>query len=118
MFQQIWGPQFEGISRTLKRSKQQTKGLQLCKQESSRPVSTHDTIKTNKEMIIKRYVSFSDQETEFKARKEELDKGRDAIRQLITSLDQRKDEDINRTFKGVAMYFKYILANFPSFPLS
>jgi len=54
------------------------------------------------------YVSFSDQKTEFTARQQELDKGREAIQELITSLDQRKDEAIERTFRGVAKHFSSI----------
>lgn len=54
------------------------------------------------------YVSFSDQKVELSARKDELDKGRQAIRDLIEALDMRKDEAIERTFKGVAKNFNDI----------
>lgn len=54
------------------------------------------------------YVSFSDQKVELTTRKEELDKGRNSIKDLIDALDMRKDEAIERTFKTVARNFKDI----------
>lgn len=51
------------------------------------------------------YVSFTEQREQLAARKEELDKGEESIRELIEVLDQRKDEAIERTFKGVAKHF-------------
>ena len=62
-------------------------------------------------------MSFSDQKVELTARKGELDKGRESIRDLIHSLDLRKDDAIERTFKGVAKNFNNILC-FPSFSRS
>ena len=54
-------------------------------------------------LILLIYVSFSDQKAEFTARKQEMDKGKEAIKELIDTLDRRKDEAIERTFKGVAL---------------
>lgn len=41
---------------------------------------------------------------------QENDRGDDKIRQLIDTLDMRKDEAIERTFKGVAKQFRDIFA--------
>ena len=41
---------------------------------------------------------------------QENDKGDDKIRQLIDTLDMRKDEAIERTFKGVAKQFRDVFA--------
>lgn len=43
-------------------------------------------------------------------RAQENDRGDDKIRQLIDTLDLRKDEAIERTFKGVAKQFRDIFA--------
>lgn len=43
-------------------------------------------------------------------RLQENDRGDDKIRQLIDTLDMRKDEAIERTFKGVAKQFRDIFA--------
>lgn len=54
---------------------------------------------------IDQFVSFTEQRDTLTRRREELDSGAAAIRQLIESLDQRKDEDILRTYKGVTKFF-------------
>jgi structural maintenance of chromosome 3 (chondroitin sulfate proteoglycan 6) len=41
---------------------------------------------------------------------QENDRGDDKIRQLIATLDLRKDEAIERTFKGVAKQFRDVFA--------
>jgi chromosome segregation ATPase len=41
---------------------------------------------------------------------QENDRGDEKIRQLIETLDMRKDEAIERTFKGVAKQFREIFA--------
>lgn len=38
-------------------------------------------------------------------RKEELDSGAEKVRELVESLDRKKDEAINRTFRGVSKHF-------------
>eukprot|EP00026_Physarum_polycephalum_P000796 Phypoly_transcript_00797.p1 GENE.Phypoly_transcript_00797~~Phypoly_transcript_00797.p1 ORF type:complete len:728 (+),score=169.88 Phypoly_transcript_00797:1787-3970(+) len=70
-------------------------------------VKLKDYSSVNKK-ALDQYVSFSDQKVELTARKEELDKGRESIKELIESLDMRKDEAIERTFKGVAKNFNAI----------
>ncbi len=48
---------------------------------------------------LDQYASFTDQRTELKRRQEENSKGEDKINQLIRTLDLRKEEAIERTFK-------------------
>lgn len=57
---------------------------------------------------LDQYVSFSDQRDELVRRKAENDGAEAKIRQLISTLDLRKDEAIERTFKGVALHFREI----------
>lgn len=52
------------------------------------------------------YVNFSEQREALLKRKEELDQGAEKVKELIESLDQKKDEAINRTFRGVSAHFK------------
>jgi structural maintenance of chromosome 3 (chondroitin sulfate proteoglycan 6) len=52
------------------------------------------------------YVNFSEQREALLKRKDELDRGAEKVRELIESLDQQKDEAINRTFRGVRSHFK------------
>ncbi|KAF2317506.1 hypothetical protein GH714_023658 [Hevea brasiliensis] len=59
---------------------------------------------------LDQYVNFTEQREELQKRQAELDAGDEKIRELISVLDQRKDESIERTFKGVARHFeKYSL---------
>ncbi|KAH3765431.1 structural maintenance of chromosomes protein 3 [Pelomyxa schiedti] len=51
------------------------------------------------------YVMFTKRQEDLQARRKELDEGAIAIRDLIDQLDQKKDEAIERTFKGVAKFF-------------
>eukprot|EP00592_Proboscia_alata_P015632 CAMPEP_0194394964 /NCGR_PEP_ID=MMETSP0174-20130528/124151_1 /TAXON_ID=216777 /ORGANISM="Proboscia alata, Strain PI-D3" /LENGTH=1044 /DNA_ID=CAMNT_0039190829 /DNA_START=603 /DNA_END=3737 /DNA_ORIENTATION=- len=51
------------------------------------------------------YVSFSEQREQLLGRKKELDVGGKKIGLLIESLDEKKDEAINRTFRGVSKHF-------------
>lgn len=55
---------------------------------------------------LDQYVNFTEQREELKKRQAELDEGDKKIRELISVLDQRKDESIERTFKGVARHFR------------
>jgi len=56
------------------------------------------------------YMNFTEQRDNLNKRKQELDSGAEAIQNLITTLDQRKDEAIQRTFKGVAKHFTEVFA--------
>ncbi|CAJ1934816.1 unnamed protein product [Cylindrotheca closterium] len=51
------------------------------------------------------YVNFNDQRESLLQRKEELDNGAEKVRELVESLDRKKDEAINRTFRGVSKHF-------------
>ncbi|KAL3684701.1 hypothetical protein R1sor_002723 [Riccia sorocarpa] len=62
---------------------------------------------------LDQYVNFTEQREELHQRQAELDAGDELtyvlfqkIRELISVLDQRKDESIERTFKGVAKNFR------------
>jgi structural maintenance of chromosome 3 (chondroitin sulfate proteoglycan 6) len=52
------------------------------------------------------YVNFSEQRDTLIKRKDELDEGGLKVKELIESLDRKKDEAINRTFRGVSAHFK------------
>lgn len=52
------------------------------------------------------FVNFNETRVRLLKRKEELDHGAEKVKELIESLDQRKDEAINRTFRGVSSHFK------------
>lgn len=52
------------------------------------------------------FVNFSEQRDSLIKRKEELDDGGLKVKELIESLDRKKDEAINRTFRGVSAHFK------------
>ena len=55
---------------------------------------------------LDQYVNFTEQREELHKRQAELDASDEKIRELISVLDQRKDESIERTFKGVAKNFR------------
>ncbi|KAF3439505.1 hypothetical protein FNV43_RR17783 [Rhamnella rubrinervis] len=59
---------------------------------------------------LDQYVNFTEQREELQKRQAELDAGDEKIRELISVLDQRKDESIERTFKGVARHFREVFA--------
>ncbi|KAL7551342.1 hypothetical protein ACHAWF_014534 [Thalassiosira exigua] len=52
------------------------------------------------------FVNFSEQRDQLIKRREEIDEGGDKVKELIESLDRKKDEAINRTFRGVSAHFK------------
>ena len=56
------------------------------------------------------YVNFSDTRERLMKRKEELDHGAEKVQELIDNLDQKKDEAINRTFRGVSSHFKEVFS--------
>ncbi|KAF5185200.1 Structural maintenance of chromosomes protein [Thalictrum thalictroides] len=55
---------------------------------------------------LDQYVNFTEQREELQNRQREMNDGDEKIRELISALDQRKDESIERTFKGVAKHFR------------
>ena len=57
---------------------------------------------------LDQFVNFSDQREALLKRKTEADEGAVAIEELIEHLDQKKDEAIQRTFKGVAKHFREV----------
>jgi structural maintenance of chromosome 3 (chondroitin sulfate proteoglycan 6) len=59
---------------------------------------------------LDQFISFTEQREALCKRREELETGADAIRKLIDSLDNRKDADILRTFKGVSKYFSEVFS--------
>ncbi|KAJ0260203.1 Structural maintenance of chromosomes protein 3 [Hirschfeldia incana] len=59
---------------------------------------------------LDQYVNFTEQREELQKRQAELDAGDEKIKELITVLDQRKDESIERTFKGVARNFREVFS--------
>ncbi|CAA0841357.1 Structural maintenance of chromosomes protein 3 [Striga hermonthica] len=59
---------------------------------------------------LDQYVNFTEQREELQRRQAELDAGDDKIKELISVLDMRKDESIERTFKGVAKHFREVFS--------
>ncbi|CAG9822671.1 unnamed protein product [Phaedon cochleariae] len=54
---------------------------------------------------LDQFMSFSDQKEKLQKRKEELDRGDEKIKELITMLEQRKVEAIHFTFKQISKFF-------------
>jgi structural maintenance of chromosome 3 (chondroitin sulfate proteoglycan 6) len=54
------------------------------------------------------YVNFNEQRESLLKRKEELDRGAEKVKELVENLDRKKDEAINRTFRGVSAHFKEV----------
>ncbi|GBF98156.1 hypothetical protein Rsub_10568 [Raphidocelis subcapitata] len=59
---------------------------------------------------LDQYVNFTEQREELHRRRDEVLQGEEKIRELISALDMRKDEAIERTFKGVAKNFREVFA--------
>ncbi|XP_020691246.1 structural maintenance of chromosomes protein 3 [Dendrobium catenatum] len=59
---------------------------------------------------LDQYMNFTEQREQLQNRRAELDAGDQKIRELISVLDQRKDESIERTFKGVARNFREVFS--------
>jgi structural maintenance of chromosome 3 (chondroitin sulfate proteoglycan 6) len=59
---------------------------------------------------LAQFVDFNDQKDELAKRKIENDRSADKIHQLISTLDMRKDEAIERTFRQVARNFREIFS--------
>jgi len=52
------------------------------------------------------FVNFSDKRESLLDRKTEVDREAEKVKELVESLDQQKNEAINRTFRGVSAHFK------------
>ncbi|KAL6527888.1 Structural maintenance of chromosomes protein 3 [Orobanche minor] len=59
---------------------------------------------------LDQYVNFTEQREELQRRQAELNAGDEKIKELISVLDMRKDESIERTFKGVAKHFRDVFS--------
>ena len=59
---------------------------------------------------LEQFMSFTEKRETLQAQKDELETGAESIRRLIDRLDMRKDEDILRTYKGVAKFFTEVFA--------
>lgn len=59
---------------------------------------------------LDQYVNFTDQREQLQRRQAELDAGDEKIKELVSVLDMRKDESIERTFKGVAKHFREVFS--------
>ena len=59
---------------------------------------------------LDQYVSFQEQRQQLLARRQEDGQAHEKIQELIATLDQRKDESIERTFKQVAFNFREVFA--------
>lgn len=57
---------------------------------------------------FEQYNNFTKQRDEHVSRRDELDQSASSIEDLIQTLDQRKDEAIERTFKQVSKYFEEV----------
>ena len=57
---------------------------------------------------LDQYASFSEERDRLIAQQEEMDTAREKIEELIEHLDQKKDEAIERTFKGVRLHFSEV----------
>lgn len=57
---------------------------------------------------FEQYNDFTKQRDSLLKRREELEQSEESIQELITTLDQRKDEAIERTFKQVSLYFSQV----------
>lgn len=57
---------------------------------------------------LDQFMSFSDQKEKLHKRKEELDRGGEKIKELLSMLEQRKLEAIQLTFKQVSKYFSEV----------
>jgi len=57
---------------------------------------------------LDQFISFTDRREALLNRKTELDKAEESITDLMQHLDTQKDEDILRTFRGVAKHFREV----------
>jgi structural maintenance of chromosome 3 (chondroitin sulfate proteoglycan 6) len=87
-YEKFQGEDLENMVKKLKEVKAKLKGF------------TH----VNKK-ALDQYVNFTEQQQELQKRKDEVDEAEKSIALLIENLDKKKDEAIERTFKGVAKSF-------------
>ena len=59
---------------------------------------------------LDQYMSFTGQRDQLILRKKEMDAGNEAIAEMIKTLDQRKNEAIERTFQGAAKNFQNVFS--------
>ncbi|KAG2607917.1 hypothetical protein PVAP13_4NG306100 [Panicum virgatum] len=59
---------------------------------------------------IDQHLNFTEQREQLQRRRTELNAGDQKIMELVSILDQRKDELIERTFKGVARHFREVFS--------
>ena len=57
---------------------------------------------------FEQYANFTNERQTLLNRRDELDASAESIEELIQTLDQRKDEAIERTFKQVSKYFEEV----------
>lgn len=57
---------------------------------------------------FEQYANFTNERQTLLDRRNELDTSAESIEELINTLDQRKDEAIERTFKQVSKYFEEV----------
>lgn len=59
---------------------------------------------------LDQYVNFTEQREALRLRQEDVNQGEEKIKELISALDMRKDEAIERTFKGVSKNFREVFS--------
>ncbi|KAI8007533.1 Structural maintenance of chromosomes protein 3, partial [Camellia lanceoleosa] len=97
----------EERTRELKKIKDEKNKLKVQKEEHKQ---LQQFSHVNKK-ALDQYVNFTEQMRRApKKGKFELDAGDEKIRELISVLDLRKDESIERTFKGVAKHFREVFS--------
>lgn len=57
---------------------------------------------------LDQFVNISEKRDALQVRKDELDRGAGRVKELVESLDRKKDEAINRTFRGVSKNFSEV----------
>jgi len=57
---------------------------------------------------LDQFISFSEEKAKLLERKEELDRGYDKIKELMVTLEHRKYEALQFTFKQVSKYFSEV----------
>jgi structural maintenance of chromosome 3 (chondroitin sulfate proteoglycan 6) len=57
---------------------------------------------------LDQFNQFTEQREKFRERRDELERGAESIRELITKLDEKKDEAIQNTFRMVARNFREV----------
>ena len=84
--------------------------LEQCREELQREKQKLSKFDHVNKKALDQFLSFSEEKDKFSARKEQMEKERDAIRALIHQLDTQKDDIIQRTFKAVAQQFTKVFA--------